>query len=279
MNLRKLPEREILGPGVIWFHDAFDEADPDVLIALDRAVGESLAEHYGPPTVFNGVECVINKSGHRIPVADLAKTCIRISSLSGTTLNFARLLESVFWSLLPSYVECYPMALPCLWWETEGHYIKYAEGSELGLHADNDINFQYQKEPEQQLGAQHVLASIAYVGGSWEGGEIEFPYLGITVSPEPGDVLMFPANFVTAHQVMPVRSGERYAYLSYFGQGSPAWVMQPPRNHSDDHHGGQVWLRDLASAYRVHIQSTYGDSRGDLMLPLDRATHSAKDEQ
>lgn len=277
MNHQTHPEGRVLAPGVVLFQSIFEPATSVVLKELDNAVDASLKEHYEPPTIVNGIECVLNKSGHRIPVADLAKTCVRISSLSDKSLDYAVSIEDVFWDLLPSYLEIYPMALPCLWWETEGHYIKYAEGAQLGLHADNDINFQFGKEPAQQLGAHHVLASIAYVGGSWSGGEIEFPYLEIVVSPSPGDILMFPANFVAAHKVNPVSSGQRYVYLSYFGQGSPVWEMPPPRPYSRTAHGGQVWLRDLSTLYRAHIADKYGETHGDRMLPLGRATHSAKD--
>jgi predicted 2-oxoglutarate/Fe(II)-dependent dioxygenase YbiX len=60
-----------------------------------------------------------------------------------------------------------------------------------------------------------------------EGGAMRFPYAGVTIPAERGDVLCFPANYLGAHEVTPVKEGSRrISYLGWFGQGS----MEPMRS-------------------------------------------------
>jgi len=265
-------EVSILAPGLVLLSGANSTSTKGLEASLVARWDDAVYEQY--PVRKDGY--VINRSGHRIPVDDLRKTCTRFSTFKQNELPVIKQFESVINELLIDYCDIYPMAVPCLWWETEGHVLLYSAGCELGLHADIDINYQPGKVPDFQLGTRHVVACITYFGEHASGGELVFPYLGISLQPKPGDVLFFPTHFVYAHQVLPVTAGNRFAYLTYFGQGTDdAKSKLTIRDKSPDTHGGQVWLSDLPTNYEKHILSAYGDNVGEHRLPLTRETHSA----
>jgi hypothetical protein len=261
-----------LGGGVMLFKNALSLDCESVTFHVDRLAEKSISEHYD---TLSEPGFAINPSGHRIPIADLDKTCQRVSRIDENAMPLAKHIEKTFDSLVVQYLDFFPMALPTLWWKTEGHFLKYQSGSELGLHCDNDINYQPGFEPDSQLGIYHVLASIAYVAGEWKGGNISFPYLDIDVDVTVGDVILFPANFLAAHQVKLIEYGSRYAYLTYFGHGSSKAEPPHPRDYDESNHGGQVWMSGLFEEFRSYLDLKYGNDHGDKRLPLLRSTHSS----
>ena len=57
------------------------------------------------------------------------------------------------------------------------------------------------------------------ISESYEGGEFVFPHSDCVIKTETGDAVFFPANYLGAHGVKTVESGERFSYLTQFGQG------------------------------------------------------------
>lgn len=267
---------QVLAPGIIVFNDTIDFNDK-IINLFDQLKQTAIDENYNfIKDHLNKVLYGINKSGHRIPVEDINKTCVRISNiLAKKEYNISPIndLEEILYKLLLKYIEKYPQVLPCIWWKTKGHGLIYSNDSSLGLHSDNDINYMPGAEPDYQLGLRHVLAAICYFNTSgidYVGGEINFPYYNVTYSPKAGDVLFFPSNFLAAHEVNLIKQGVRYCYLEYYGQGS----SDPERgisisNDSDNVTSGQVWLNNLPLDYKKYIIDKYGESNlGELLRPI-----------
>ncbi len=278
-----------LGDGVILFKSSI-KVNKKIISFIDNLKDDAKKNHYTFIKDSDGKDLyAVNKSGHRFNLEDIDKNCSRITDFynhfdSEDTKNFFINCEKTIYKTLLSYASIYPMIIPCLWWKTTGHILAYGPNSDLGLHCDNDVNYQPGFEPDFQLGTRHVLAAITYFNSSvkeynsenFVGGEIYFPYLDITYTPESGDILMFPANFVASHQVLPVSQGNRYAYLEYFGQGS----SQEDRGiciaeDNENIFGGQVWMSSLHKDYTQYIFDEYGENY-DLpyLLPVGRKYNS-----
>jgi hypothetical protein len=277
-----------LGNGIVLFKNRID-VDTSIIEELAEMKKSARDKHYSFVKDESGnILYATNKSGHRFELDDIEKNCSRITdfreSSSESLSSFFVNCEKIIYNTLLEYGSIYPMSIPCFWWKTKGHVLAYGPGSDLGLHCDNDINYQPGFEPDYQLGIRHVLAAITYFNSSVEeydginftGGEINFPYANVTYKPSAGDILMFPANFISTHEVLGVKDGNRYAYLEYFGQGS----SDPDRGvnireDGQDVFSGQVWLSSLYDDYREYVISKYGDAGENLMLlPVSRKFHS-----
>ena len=269
---------EHIGLGVLRFKNAIS-LNPDIFSHINDLKIKALNAHY--TYVYNddgSIKYATNLSGHRFTPEEVQNNCVRINNFNdlpeGAATEYFIGLEKELYNALLGYISGFPMALPCLWWKTKGHVLSYSSGSALGLHADNDINYMPNYEPDFQLGTKHVLAAIAYLNDDYTGGEINFPYLNLTYQPVAGDILIFPANFVYAHEVGPIKSGDRYAYLAYYGHGS-----------SDPEHGvtitddaphiysGQVWMPNLFQDYKNFIELN-NISGPHTHIPLQRQFNS-----
>lgn len=275
--------------GIVLFKNRINLNEYNPISFLSSIKENSIKNHY--TNIYDedrNFLYAINKSGHRFSKEDITKNCSRITdyynyfSSDEQKLFFIQCQNTMYQCLL-EYIEIYPQILPCLWWKTAGHVLAYDPGSDLGIHCDNDINYQPGFEPDYQLGILHVLAAITYFNSSlsesykdnFVGGEISFPYADFKYTPQAGDVLMFPANYLGAHQVGKVTDGTRYAFLEYYGQGS----SQKDRGidimeSSQSFFGGQTWMKDLYVDYKEYILNKYGDNHKDLLLPVSRIYNS-----
>lgn len=59
------------------------------------------------------------------------------------------------------------------------------------------------------------VSAIVYLNDDYEGGELEFPYHGIRIKPRAGMLIVFPSSFPYAHIAHPIRSGTKYAIVTW----------------------------------------------------------------
>jgi len=139
-------------------------------------------------------------------------------------IEFFNQCEMVFYKCLMRYIDLYPMVLNTIWWKMRGHVLHYKPGALLGLHNDNDSNFRVidgqRYETERAIAMYQVLNGMIDIGdGAYEGGEFVFPVSNCSIKTHTGDAVFFPANYLGSHGVSKVTSGQRYSYLTQFGQG------------------------------------------------------------
>ena len=60
------------------------------------------------------------------------------------------------------------------------------------------------------------IATLVYLNDNYEGGEIHFPDYGISIKPEPGDLLCFPDQPRFVHGVRAITKGTRYTTPRWF---------------------------------------------------------------
>lgn len=84
------------------------------------------------------------------------------------------------------------------------------EGAELHSHKD-DRNYD---EPIESLASKtHVLG--IFLNDNYEGGELVFPEIGVSLKPTAGSLVLFPGYF-TRHGVNKVTSGTRINILAHY---------------------------------------------------------------
>jgi predicted 2-oxoglutarate/Fe(II)-dependent dioxygenase YbiX len=285
---------EELSTGVILFKNVID-IDQDLIIPYLFSLKEkALQEDY--TIIYSDQDeplYAVNRSGHRYDIEDMDKSCSHIMHFADQQdslyYKFFETCENTIYQCLLRYIEKFPMAAPCLWWKTQGHVVAYSPGSSFGLHADNDVNYQPGAIPDQQLATRNVIGAIMYFNDSvdelseiknyeYVGGEIIFPYLNVTYKPKAGDLIMFPSNFLAAHEVKECFGGYRYGYVGYFAHGSSdesRGINIREKNSTID--SGQVWIPELFDDYFNYIKEKYGNSLfnyPELTRPIKRSNTS-----
>ena len=84
------------------------------------------------------------------------------------------------------------------------NFVKYGVGEHFAPHNDH--------------GQTYVCAvsTVTYLNDNYEGGDIEFTKLGMRIKPKPGDVLVFPSNYIYTHSSIPVTNGVKYSAVTMF---------------------------------------------------------------
>ena len=82
--------------------------------------------------------------------------------------------------------------------------LRYNEGGFYTIHTDN-----YKDRPR-------TVAMSLMLNDDYDGGEIAFFEREHIIKPSAGSVVIFPANFMYPHEIMPVLSGTRYAIITWF---------------------------------------------------------------
>lgn len=95
---------------------------------------------------------------------------------------------------------------------------KYDEGNHFGsLHSERTSR-----------GTLHrVHAWMTYLNGSIDGGETEFPMFGLTVEPEKGKTLIWPAEWTHAHLGRIVKKGKKYIITGWMHFPEDDTILKP----------------------------------------------------
>jgi hypothetical protein len=90
----------------------------------------------------------------------------------------------------------------------EGYRIlKYSGGAEYRPHVDYGHNNSRQ------------LSLVGWLNDDYDGGELDFTYLGVKVKPEAGGLIMFPSSYPYKHAALPVGDNSfdiKYSFVTWF---------------------------------------------------------------
>jgi predicted 2-oxoglutarate/Fe(II)-dependent dioxygenase YbiX len=82
--------------------------------------------------------------------------------------------------------------------------IKYYENNYFNYHSDDGHSY------------VAAVSSVAYLNSDFVGGGLHFKNLDITINPEPGDIIVFPSNFMYLHSALNVDDGVKYSVVTMF---------------------------------------------------------------
>ena len=117
-----------------------------------------------------------------------------------------RKIDSLIFDKAGSAASRYIQEFPHCNISTDSGYdlLRYNEGGFYTIHTDN-----YKDRPR-------TVAMSLMLNDNYDGGEIAFFEREHIVKPSAGSVVIFPANFMYPHEIMPVLSGTRYAIITWF---------------------------------------------------------------
>jgi len=276
-----------LGGGVVLFEGAITFDSQWAVDFAEKQVSAEQKEMYtkaiDPET---GKESFLNKSGYYFD-EDGVKTMPRRGSAihRNPDVEIAKFLEFTEKSkdkYLLKYFVLFPLAYKNVWWKVKGHIVSYSTehgGTFLGPHSDTSGDYSYGfPHPGDQLATRNSISCIVYLNDNFEGGHHYFNYLDIDYTPKTGDIMMFPSNYVAAHEVRPVTSGNRYSYLGWYAHGSPNGeynesVEDPAKNPETAKYATNVYLPNLREDFKQLLESM-GTNAPQHALSLVESMHS-----
>ena len=93
------------------------------------------------------------------------------------------------------------------------YVLRYPPGGKYVLHSDGE-EFDRQAQRWYRLRDRDVSLLI-YLNDNYEGGELKFDHLNYTYRPKAGDLVFFPSNHYFSHQSLPLKSGIKWAIVSW----------------------------------------------------------------
>jgi hypothetical protein len=105
-------------------------------------------------------------------------------------------------------------------YEEATNFVKYNEGQHFSVHADSGFSYSC------------AVSTIGYINDDYEGGEYLMPYQDIKFTPEKGDLIMHPSDFIYAHSSLPVSKGTKYSVVTMYDYND--------RNHKSSGYGENV---------------------------------------
>lgn len=87
------------------------------------------------------------------------------------------------------------------YWEAM-NFVKYGIDQHFEEHADHGFSY------------IATVSLVAYPNDNYEGGELYFPKINLTIKPKAGDLYIFPSTYLFSHKAMPVKSGIKYSIVT-----------------------------------------------------------------
>ena len=257
-----------IGGGTVVFENALEIPQNEVLPHIDSLKNKWREQNftYVYDSEGNPVHAV-NNGGFVYSLELASASPTRVQDLQH---SFFKTCDDAIYQALLEYIEIFPSILQCLWWKSGGHVLCYDKGGRLGFHCDNDINYRYGDSPQTEHATRNVVSALVYLNDcvegddeqrdfSFSGGHMKIPYFDIDIKPKAGTIVLMPANYIGAHEIMEVTGGCRYSYLTWFAQGSPdeARGIKPKVQAEWLDTSGQWWLTSLVEDYENHILNKY----------------------
>jgi len=92
--------------------------------------------------------------------------------------------------------------------------LRYDPGQYYKRHIDNLLMPSRMAEAEKGIPTRDI-SIVGYLNEGFEGGETYFDRQEVKVVPQAGGVVVFPSFFTFPHQSLPVRSGRKYAWVTW----------------------------------------------------------------
>jgi predicted 2-oxoglutarate/Fe(II)-dependent dioxygenase YbiX len=241
-----------LGMGVVLCEDVL-KIDEDLINEYSQWLKKNEEENF---TYYeeNGVKYARNKTGFKFKLDEINVAPQRFLDLKGELsesspknewVDFIQKCENAVYNALVEYCKYFPDAATTAWWRPRGHIAAYEDGQRIGPHCDDQIPFDWNTKPKNQVSIHNSTSINLYLNNSekdYKGGEINFPLIPYIHSPKSGDVIMYPSNYIGRHEVLPVTSGKRLAFLTIACYGVDLENKEELIDINNDY---KFWMPDL----------------------------------
>jgi predicted 2-oxoglutarate/Fe(II)-dependent dioxygenase YbiX len=234
-----------LGNGIVLFEDLLDQAALDTIdlsLIYSQSSEVLIEKENGRNFLHNGHEIVDEIDLDNIPARFMEKI---------ETIPYFETLNNALYLALVEYCKLFPVAVECITNYAGTHFIRYTKGCKMGPHSDTSLPYEDGTVTPKTLATlgNTITASII-LNDSFTGGSVYFPAGDIEVTPGPGSALMYPSNYMGAHEVREVTSGVRWAYLGFFCHGDRSLTTDEPQHK---HAARHAWVEKLKTDVDEHL--------------------------
>lgn len=199
-------EYEVMSAGMVYYKNAIEKTDEVIgsIEYMQDQIQTGITTAAKPWHEWNGSDPEKEKFCKRHFLVEPSQTNV----LDPLYQHISFVYEKIFGGIEKAYTHystiLYPHASQNIK-STEGmlSILKYGQTGYLPEHQDQGVS-------------SRVLSTVAYLNDNYEGGEISFPQVNVTIKPEAGSVIFFPSNFVFSHTVKPILNGFRYAVPQWY---------------------------------------------------------------
>lgn len=174
----------------------------------DQLAAECEAAPATPCTVYNP------KEGEPVTYRETAERVSESVDIDSLGVDIVRMVRSVFSDVIAPHFRKQVRSFErpeILRYREGGHYIPHADADSW-----NSKTFQWTRSVDRDI------SLLLYFNEGYEGGELVFPNFGFSISPRKGLLVAFPSDNRYAHCAMEVKSGVRYAIVSWAAvKGAP----------------------------------------------------------
>lgn len=168
---------------------------PDVGIRLQQIKNPQFLKQFVEANTEN---CSLGSTNKRITkILNIGK-----SELTAKRPEFVEFVRSEINPLIEQYRLDY--GLEPLAQETSWLLLKYDKGHFFNNHTDDGFGF------------TRTVSAVIFANDNYQGGELVFDRLGVTIRPVFGEMLIFPSSYPFAHSVKPVLEGIKYSLVNWY---------------------------------------------------------------
>jgi len=151
-------------------------------------------------------------------------------------------IDDAIYSAVVIYARIFPVSISELTWRTNGHIARYKPGQYIGSHSDCGLPYDGDTyTPLHIAPLYNTLTTTVSLNDNYDGGELRFKTWGITHKGKAGSITIYPSSYMGAHEILPISSGVRYSYLSWFCHGLEKFDYESMRKEEADF----KWLVNL----------------------------------
>jgi hypothetical protein len=196
----------------VWDKDKIDNIiniveqlhmDPNSNIKFNRA------------TVLNSADV---KQGNTRESSERTNSQIFITESAFNGNEDMRKLNNDFFDLVDSAVKSYVgifNIMDRIYYNEGFNLLRYQGGEYFDAHYDGGT------------GTGRCISPILYLNDDYDGGEIDFINFGLKIKPKAGTLYLFPSNYAYSHIAHPVKSGTKYAIVTWLHD---RMIQQPNAN-------------------------------------------------
>lgn len=235
---------EHVGYGIVVFRRAVDIEESFVSAYVDYLHKKDTAQKY----LVNS-SSIRNEGGYEFTHESMNYAPIRYNNTVDQDTpqkyrDFIQLLENTNYDCLVEYCKLFPVATEAVTWKTRGHLAVYSPGQGIGCHSDSAVPLVDWRPAYGQSALHNTLTCGMSLSSEYTGGDLYFRLWDIGLRLEIGDVAIYPSSFIGAHEVKPIESGKRIAYLQWFCHGDTG-SMSHPNESSSSLDSSYFWLTNL----------------------------------
>jgi predicted 2-oxoglutarate/Fe(II)-dependent dioxygenase YbiX len=192
-----IPATKILGGSIAIWENAWIEPN-ETIKALEKNIKESSNLDWRKATTIaeeSGVEHSTQRTNSIFHLRQNARDNEALRKISND-----------YFDLVASATEWYAQNFGMeehIYFPEEFNVLRYQTGEEYHAHYDGGT------------ASKRAISPILYLNDDYTGGEIEFVNYDIKIKPKAGMFLIFPANFAFRHVAHPVKTGTKYAIVTW----------------------------------------------------------------